>query len=175
MQALTTQFCQGPCQDATQRTFHPLRMSLSRALQVLEDKGYLKCLDLEHLLDLLSAGYDPTLYCVFHQQTGHETDQCSHLRHKIQDLIDNQIITPLKPSITTNHDKATPSSSINFIQTTPTFDPSQYVILANLPKPLVHVPEEMGINILREGLQEDNPDFIAVFETRIEGLIAELK
>ncbi|KAI7998834.1 hypothetical protein LOK49_LG10G00994 [Camellia lanceoleosa] len=41
--------------------------------------------------------------------------------------------------------------------------------------PAVHVPKEMEINVLQEGSQENNPNFIAVFVARIVGLIEELK
>ena len=75
------------------RVFTPLHMPLSKALEVLIRKGHLKPLEQRPLPDPLPSKHDRTKYCAYHQQTGHETDSCFRLRHDVQDLFDNNVIT----------------------------------------------------------------------------------
>ncbi|KAL7169328.1 hypothetical protein ACSBR2_034386 [Camellia fascicularis] len=95
---------QTPSHEArNQRVFIPLYMPLSKALGVLIRKGHLMPLEQHPLPDPLPPKHNPAKYYVFHQQHGHDTDQCYRLRHKIQDLIDNKVIAPSqKPNVTTN-------------------------------------------------------------------------
>ncbi|GMP76878.1 hypothetical protein CsSME_00033361 [Camellia sinensis var. sinensis] len=76
------------------RVFHDLHMPLSRALLILVKNGHLKPLEPRPLPKNLPATHDATLYCAYHQQSGHSTDGCSRLRHEVQDLIDNKVILP---------------------------------------------------------------------------------
>ncbi|KAF5932153.1 hypothetical protein HYC85_028324 [Camellia sinensis] len=76
------------------RVFHALYMPLSKALQILVEKGYLKPLEPRPLPSHLPTGHDATQYCAYHQPTGHSTDNCFRLRHEVQDLIDNEVILP---------------------------------------------------------------------------------
>ncbi|GMP24382.1 hypothetical protein CsSME_00001663 [Camellia sinensis var. sinensis] len=69
-------------------------MPLSKALQILVKKGHLKPLELRPLSNPLPAKHDATQYCAYHQQTGHNTDNCFRLRHEVQGLIDNEVIHP---------------------------------------------------------------------------------
>ncbi|KAF5933063.1 hypothetical protein HYC85_029234 [Camellia sinensis] len=97
-----------------QRTFTPLYMPLSKALGVLIKKRHLKPLESRPLPEKLPPTYNSTKYCAYHQQHGHEIDQCFQLRHEIQDLIDNRVITsPEKLNVTTNplppHNQAPPA------------------------------------------------------------------
>ncbi|KAF5933113.1 hypothetical protein HYC85_029284 [Camellia sinensis] len=76
------------------RVFHDLHMPLSRALLILAKNGHLKPLEPRPLPKNLPATHDATLYCAYHQQSGHSTDGCSRLRHEVQDLTDNKVILP---------------------------------------------------------------------------------
>ncbi|KAF5933090.1 hypothetical protein HYC85_029261 [Camellia sinensis] len=76
------------------RVFHDLNMPLSRALLILAKNGHLKPLEPRPLPKNLPTTHDATLYCAYHQQSGHSTDGCSRLRHEVQDLIDNKVILP---------------------------------------------------------------------------------
>ncbi|KAF5932877.1 hypothetical protein HYC85_029048 [Camellia sinensis] len=76
------------------RVFHDLHMPLSRALLILAKNGHLKPLEPRPLPKNLPPTHDATLYCAYHQQSGHSTDGCSRLRHEVQDLIDNKVILP---------------------------------------------------------------------------------
>ena len=48
------------------RAFTPLYMSLTSALEVLMERGYLKPLDPQPLPDSLPARHNPTKYCAYH-------------------------------------------------------------------------------------------------------------
>ena len=64
------------------------------------------------------------LYCLFYQRTRHSTDECTHLKHEIQDLIDNDVIP--KPRLTNqpnvhqnplpNYQRTPLLNQINFIE-----------------------------------------------------------
>ena len=64
------------------------------------------------------------MYCLFHRRTGHSTDECTQLKHEIQDLIDNDVIP--KPRLTNQpnvHQNRLPNyqstplpNQINFIE-----------------------------------------------------------
>ncbi|KAL7226539.1 hypothetical protein ACSBR1_021608 [Camellia fascicularis] len=97
-------------------------MPLSKALGFLIKKGHLMQLKPCPPPYPLPLKHNPTKYCAFHQQYGHETDQCYRLRHEIQDLIDNKVIAPpQKPNVTTNplpsHNQVPPPRHINLIHT----------------------------------------------------------
>ena len=79
-------------QPRGRRVFHALYMPLSKALQILVGQGHLKPLEPRPLPNPLPATHDAAQYCAFHQQTGHGTNNCSRLRHEVQDLIDNGVI-----------------------------------------------------------------------------------
>ncbi|KAL7186396.1 hypothetical protein ACSBR2_028192 [Camellia fascicularis] len=49
------------------RNFHPLYMSLSQALKMLREKGYLELLEPQPLPNPLPPRYNPTKYCAYHQ------------------------------------------------------------------------------------------------------------
>ncbi|KAF5932597.1 hypothetical protein HYC85_028768 [Camellia sinensis] len=138
----------------SQRTFAPLYMPLSRALGVLIRKGHLKPLEPRPLPEKLPPSHNPAKYCSFHQQHGHDTDQCFRLRHEIQDLIDNGVIVPPeKPNVITNplppHDQAPPPKRINFIQTGVTaYHPSIYITPSHLPKPAAFFPDSIDLCML---------------------------
>ncbi|KAL7171472.1 hypothetical protein ACSBR2_036179 [Camellia fascicularis] len=65
------------------RVFHALYMPLSKALQILAERGHLKPLEPRPLPKNLPATHDAALYCAYHQQTGHATDNCFRLRHEV--------------------------------------------------------------------------------------------
>ena len=87
-------------------------------------RGHLKPLDPTPYPDPLSKNWNMNLYCLFHQKTGHSTDECTRLKHEIQDLIDNDVIP--KPRLTNqsnvlqnplpNYQRTPPPNQINFIE-----------------------------------------------------------
>lgn len=81
-------------QPRGQRVFHALHMPLSKAFKILIRQGHLKPLEPRPLPNPLPTTHDAAQYCAFHQQTGHSTDNCPHLHHEVQDLIDNGVILP---------------------------------------------------------------------------------
>ena len=82
------------------RNFLELHMNLSEALERLQAKGLLKPLDPKPIPHPMPTRYNPNAHCRYHQRKGHTTDRCYNLRHAIQDLIDQQVIT--LPSLASN-------------------------------------------------------------------------
>ena len=65
---------------------------MSRVLEKLARQGLLKPMEPKPLPNPLPSHYNLSLYCHFHQQKGHDTDNCVRLKHEIQDLIDSRKI-----------------------------------------------------------------------------------
>ena len=70
------------------RQFTHLGMPLSRAFQRLVEEGLIASLPPRPPLQPIPLGFRTDLHCVYHQRAGHDTDNCSELRHAIHDLID---------------------------------------------------------------------------------------
>ena len=69
-----------------------IHISLSKALEILSKKGYLKPLEPTLLLIPIPNTWNMNEYCAFRQKLGHKTDNCFRLKHVIQDLIDDGVI-----------------------------------------------------------------------------------
>ncbi|KAF5933294.1 hypothetical protein HYC85_029465 [Camellia sinensis] len=160
-----------------QKTFTPLYMPLSKALGVLIRKGHLKPLEPRPLPEKLPLSHNPAKYCAFHQQHGHDTDQCYRLYHEIQDLVDNtMIVPPEKPNVTTNplpqHNHAPTLKRINLIQTgVLSYDPSIYITPSHLPKPEVFIPDSTDLCVLN--ISQTQPETMVVTIKDRSGSIAE--
>ena len=77
-------------------------MPISQLFEKLKLEGHLGPLEPQPSLSPLLKGYKSYEFCTYHQEPGHQTDKCINLRHAIQNLIDQQVITP--PSLTSNPD-----------------------------------------------------------------------
>ena len=87
-------------------------------------RGHLKPLDPTPYPDPLPKNWNTNLYCLFHKKIGHSTNECTRLKHEIQDLIDNDVIP--KPRFTNqpnvhqnllpNYQRTPPPNQINFIE-----------------------------------------------------------
>ena len=94
-------FTKKACQE-----FFDLRMTFAQAYENLTSKGFIKPLDPTPMPNPMPLAWNLNEYCHYHQKSYHNTDNYFHLKHKIQDLIDNgtlsnpNIIT--KPSIRNN-------------------------------------------------------------------------
>lgn len=138
------------------RQFTPLYMTLSQALATLTRQGFLKPLETPPPQPPYGPGYDPTKHCAFHQHPGHDTDRCRRLKHEIQDLIDHGTIqTPTKPNVQTNplpnHNNVPPPAThcVNLSQSS-TYDPSQYIVPVNQPKPKAVLPSDSLCALIEE-------------------------
>ena len=96
-------FTKKACQE-----FFDLRMTFAQAYENLTSKGFIKPLDPTSMPNTLPPTWKLNEYCYYHQKSGHKTDNCFHLKHEIQDLIDNGTI--LNPNIITK-----PSIRKNFL------------------------------------------------------------
>ncbi|KAF5932603.1 hypothetical protein HYC85_028774 [Camellia sinensis] len=180
----------GPSGDTTTRasevsmvTTIPLPRTMAATPFFGASGRHLKPLEPQPLPEKLPPTHNPAKYCAFHQQHGHDTDQCFRLRHEIQDLIDNGVIVPPeKPNVTTNplppHNQAPPPKRINFIQTKVTsYDPSIYITPSHLPKPEVLLPNCTDLCMLDISRTQPEPMVVTVEdrtgETSVENGIAE--
>ena len=77
-----------PQRLGNRRQFTDLGMTKNRALKVLVQAGKLKVLTPHPLPCPLPLKFRMDLFCKYHNQHGHHTENCSALRHAIQDLID---------------------------------------------------------------------------------------
>lgn len=70
------------------RCFSNFGRPLSEILEEFERKGLLNPLESKPLPSRIPRHYNLDHYCCFHQQKGHDTNNCDCLKHEIQDLID---------------------------------------------------------------------------------------
>ena len=103
--------------------FSDLGMTLVQVYENLYSKGFIKPLDPKPTPNLVPPTWNLNEYCHFHQKSGHKTNNCFHLKHKIQDLINKEtLLNPniiTKPSIRKNplpdYHRAPPSYQ-NYVQ-----------------------------------------------------------
>ena len=74
-------------------------MTFAQAYENLTSKGFIKPLDPTPIPNPMPPTWNLNEYCHYHQKSCHNTDNCFHLKHKIQDLINNG--TLLNPNIIT--------------------------------------------------------------------------
>src|SRR4051812_127468 len=86
------------------RSFTPLHMPLSQALQQLLNQNLITLLPPYSLPTNPAPGYKYHARCAYHSNSpGHDTEDCGPLKHKIQDLIDDKTIdfhSPEEPHMT---------------------------------------------------------------------------
>ncbi|KAI8560036.1 hypothetical protein RHMOL_Rhmol04G0223600 [Rhododendron molle] len=134
-------------------------MTPSQALTILSRQGHLKPLNKPPSSPPYGPNHDPNKQCAYHQHSGHETDNCIHLRHDIQDLIDSRTIKPPQPDSQTKPPNTEPPRNVNLINLShnPTYNPSQYIVQNNQAKPTLTFPEEDECFMMEE--EEDaEPD-----------------
>jgi len=68
-------------------------MTLSEALEKLQAKEVPQPLDPKPIPHPMPRRHNLNAHCGYHQGKGHTTNGCYALRHAIQDLIDQQVIT----------------------------------------------------------------------------------
>ncbi|RVW60418.1 Transposon Ty3-I Gag-Pol polyprotein [Vitis vinifera] len=107
----------------TQRQFSQIGMPLSQALRKLTEAGLLTTLTPRPPPQPIPPQFRMDLHCAYHQGPGHETDQCTALRHAVQDLIDQGLVHLGQPSVTTNplpahttHAVPPPADDIHFLE-----------------------------------------------------------
>ena len=92
-----------PTQQPRQlRHFTLLGMPLGEVLQTLMTTGFLSPLAPRPLSQVVHPHFRMDLHCANHQGPGNTTDQCTALRHAVQDLIDQGIVQLGRPSISSN-------------------------------------------------------------------------
>ncbi|XP_077251880.1 uncharacterized protein LOC143891126 [Tasmannia lanceolata] len=84
------------------RHFDPLPYPLSVALKKLLRDKKITLLEPRLPPPILPRYWREDQYCAYHQGTGHLTDNCMDLKHKIQDMIEAKKIVVSMPNITRN-------------------------------------------------------------------------
>ncbi|GMY21051.1 Retrovirus-related Pol polyprotein from transposon 17.6 [Fagus crenata] len=79
------------------RQYNDLYMPPSKVFEKLIENDLLRPLDPTPLPARLPRTFDMAQRCDYHQGPGHSTDRCYALKNAIQDLIDNEIISPPTP------------------------------------------------------------------------------
>ena len=74
------------------RRFSNLGRPLSKVFEKLKMQGLLKPLEPRPFPNPVPPHMNLNLYCYFHQEKGHDTDNCARLEHEIQNLIDAHTI-----------------------------------------------------------------------------------
>ncbi len=74
------------------RHFDPLGAPIAKIFDQMCKRGHLKPVDRTPYPNLLPKNWDTSLYFHFHQKTRHSTNECTWLKHEIQDLIDQNVI-----------------------------------------------------------------------------------
>lgn len=88
-----------------ERRFLKLGKHLSRVFEKLQKQGLLEPMEPKPSSKLIPRHINLDRYCHFHPQHGHDTDNCTCLKHEIQDLIDTgKVLDPegSHPSINRN-------------------------------------------------------------------------
>ncbi|XP_077247235.1 uncharacterized protein LOC143886952 [Tasmannia lanceolata] len=91
-----------PMEKKVFRQFDPLPYSLSVALKKLLRDKKITLLEPRELPNPLPKYWRKDQYCDYHQSSGHLTDKCMALRHKIQDMIEAKDLAVEAPNVTRN-------------------------------------------------------------------------
>ena len=76
----------------------------SQLFERLKEAGILHLVEAK-TVNISAEWYDPSKRCAYHSEVvGHDTEKCITLKHKIQDLIDNEVINLAQapPNVNTN-------------------------------------------------------------------------
>ncbi|XP_042508681.1 uncharacterized protein LOC122084475 [Macadamia integrifolia] len=86
------------------RQFANLGASLSSVFSRLAKAGLISTIQPRPIPEPKPRWYNPDLFCHYHCQEGHTTDNCFNLKHAIQDLYDAKKfeLRPKQPSVTKN-------------------------------------------------------------------------
>ena len=95
------------------RRFSKFGRPLSEVFKELKMKGLLNPLEPRPLPNPVPYYLNQNLYCHFHQQKGHDTDNCVRLQHEIQNLIDSHKIPNPEKGQPNTHKKPPLTRKIN--------------------------------------------------------------
>ncbi|XP_010327350.1 uncharacterized protein [Solanum lycopersicum] len=101
------------------RSFTVLAESRTKLFERLSAAGYIHPVG-PKLVDVNSRFYRPEQRCAYHSNSvGHDTEDCINLKHKIQDLIDQEVVSlqPAAPNVNKNPLPNHGGGNINMIET----------------------------------------------------------
>ena len=79
------------------RVFNDLQMPLSEVLVVLANGGHLEPFNPTPLPNPILPNWNRNDHCAFHQRIRHKPNSCLRLKHDVQNLIDQGVITKPQP------------------------------------------------------------------------------
>ncbi|XP_015078373.1 uncharacterized protein LOC107022209 [Solanum pennellii] len=100
------------------RNFTALAESRTKLFERLSAAGYIHPVGPKPV-DVNSRFYKPEQRCAYHSNSvGHDTEDCINLKHKIQDLIDEEVVSlqPAAPNVNTNPLPNHGGGNINMIE-----------------------------------------------------------
>ncbi|KAK4737954.1 hypothetical protein R3W88_001651 [Solanum pinnatisectum] len=101
------------------RIFTPLVESHTKLFERLNAAGYIHPVG-SRPIDTSSKFYRPDQRCAYHSNNvGHDIDDCINLKHKIQDLIDQKVVSlqTVEPNVNSNPLPNHGGVTINMIET----------------------------------------------------------
>uniref|UniRef100_M1BQB8 Gag-pro n=1 Tax=Solanum tuberosum TaxID=4113 RepID=M1BQB8_SOLTU len=125
-----------PREKRPSRVFTPLVESRTQLFGRLKSAGLIQTIDPKNI-NVNSKLYRPDLHCAYHSVgAGHITEDCINLKHKIQDLIDQKVVTlqTVTPNINSNPVPNHGGVTINMVEVEEDLNVKKVIILANLEK-----------------------------------------
>ncbi|XP_055806992.1 uncharacterized protein LOC129875775 [Solanum dulcamara] len=129
------------------RIFTPLVESRTKLFERLRDAGIIHPIAPKSA-DTSSRFFRADQICAYHSNSvGHDTETCVNLRHKIQDLIDREVVTlqTATPNINNNPLPNHEGVNINVIEVGKDWNADSPVKSDNLKKPLPHVCQSFSV------------------------------
>lgn len=110
--------------------------SRTQLFERLKSAGLIQIIDPKNI-NVNSKLYRPDLHCAYHSGgVGHITEDCINLKHKIQDLIDEKIVTFQTTTLNVNSNPMPHHGgvTINMVEVKEDLNVKKVIISANLEK-----------------------------------------
>uniref|UniRef100_M0ZQD2 Gag-pro n=1 Tax=Solanum tuberosum TaxID=4113 RepID=M0ZQD2_SOLTU len=133
------------------RIFTPLIESRTKLFERLTTEGYIHPVG-PKTVDTSSKFYRPDQRCAYHSNgVGHDTEDCINLKHKIQDLIDQNVVSlqTVAPNVNSNPLPNHGDVTINMIETDDDWCVAKAIVLI-APDELVRVVASLNIRKKKE-------------------------
>ncbi|XP_015081454.1 uncharacterized protein LOC107025117 [Solanum pennellii] len=146
------------------RNFTALTESWTKLYEKLAVAGYIHPVGTEPV-DVNSKFYKPDQICDYNSNgVGHDTEYCINLKHKIQDLIDQEVVSlqPAAPNVNTNPLSNHGGSNINMIETDEDWCGTKMIT------PIVHDDLERAVTSLSV---KETREFVILTPTKVVALV----
>ncbi|XP_055803406.1 uncharacterized protein LOC129872442 [Solanum dulcamara] len=137
-------------ENKSSRVFSLLIETRTQLFERLKAAGMIQTIDPENI-NVNSKLYKPDLYYAYHSGgAGHITEDCINLKHKIQDLIDQKVVTlqTAGPNVNNNPPSNHGGVTINMIEIGKDWNTDKPIVpvkLDNLEKPFPHMHQSFSV------------------------------